>query len=127
MSSSPPSRPEAGLARAEPAPRRYGGSSAQERLAQRRERLLEAALDVFGRNGYANSTMRLICANARMTDRYFYECFGSLDDIFRAIHERLSQELGVQIAASVQAMADAMRIPIAANGKNRIASEVSAG
>lgn len=86
-------------------PRRYAGSSAQERSEQRRERLLEAALDVFGRNGYANTTMRLICANARMTDRYFYECFASLDEVFKAVHERLSAELGMQIAASMSSSA----------------------
>lgn len=101
MSSSSSSRPDTEPSPGASVPRRYGGSSAQERLQQRRERLLEASLDVFGRHGYANSTMRLICANARMTDRYFYECFGSLDEVFRAVHEQLSAELGMQIAASM--------------------------
>jgi AcrR family transcriptional regulator len=77
--------------------RRYGGASAQERQTQRRERLLEAAFDVFGTEGYANTTMRLICAKARLTERYFYENFDSLDQVFVAVHRKLSAELATII------------------------------
>lgn len=74
-------------------PRRYAGASAQERKLQRRERLLDAAFEVFGRQGYKETTLRLICAHARMTDRYFYEHFESLDNIFLQVRQRLSVEL----------------------------------
>jgi AcrR family transcriptional regulator len=76
-----------------PSRRRYGGVSAEARQAQRRERLLEAALDVFGTEGYASATMRLICAKARLTERYFYEQFSGLDDVFRTLHQQLSEGL----------------------------------
>lgn len=78
-------------------PRRYAGASAQERQQQRRERLLDAAFEVFGRRGYKETTMRLICAQARMTDRYFYEHFESLDDIFIQVRQRLAVELMAKI------------------------------
>jgi AcrR family transcriptional regulator len=84
-----------------PAARRYAGASAQERQAQRRERLLEAALDVFGREGYRNTTMRLICAQARLTERYFYESFATLDEVFTTVHRRLSAEVGQRIMLQV--------------------------
>ncbi|MFT3858619.1 MAG: TetR/AcrR family transcriptional regulator [Aquabacterium sp.] len=74
-------------------PRRYGGATAEERQQQRRERLLDSAFEVFGRQGYKETTMRMICAQARMTDRYFYEHFESLDDIFLQVRKRLSVEL----------------------------------
>src|SRR5690606_7857611 len=74
-------------------PRRYAGASAEERKAQRRERLLDAAFEVFGRQGYRETTLRLICAHARMMDRYFYEHFDSLDDIFLQVRQRLANEL----------------------------------
>ncbi|RZL10591.1 MAG: TetR/AcrR family transcriptional regulator [Rubrivivax sp.] len=74
-------------------PRRYGGASAEERKQQRRERLLDAAFEVFGRKGYKETTLRLICAQARMTDRYFYEHFESLDAIFLQVRQRLATEL----------------------------------
>ncbi len=72
------------------ASRRYAGASAAERQTQRRERLLEAAFDVFGRMGYRNTTMRLICAQARLTERYFYESFQTVDEVFLAVHKRQS-------------------------------------
>ncbi|MEY2840663.1 MAG: hypothetical protein RJB60_2962 [Pseudomonadota bacterium] len=81
-----------------PSRRRYGGVSAEARQAQRRERLLEAALDVFGTEGYASATMRLICAKARLTERYFYEQFTGLDDVFQILHQQLSDGLIESVA-----------------------------
>jgi AcrR family transcriptional regulator len=74
-------------------PRKYAGVSAQERKQQRRDRLLDAAYDMFGREGYKQTTLRLVCAHARMTDRYFYEHFESMDDLFLQVRQRLSTEL----------------------------------
>jgi AcrR family transcriptional regulator len=90
MTSETPSPPEVPFTSL---PRRYAGATAQERKLQRRERLLDAAYEVFGRQGYKETTMRLICAQARMTDRYFYEHFESLDDIFLQVRQRLTVEL----------------------------------
>jgi AcrR family transcriptional regulator len=82
--------------------RRYGGVSAAERQAQRRERLIEAGLDVFGRMGYSETTMRMICSQARLTDRYFYEQFTDCDEVYKVVHQRLSAEVMklIAIAAS---------------------------
>lgn len=66
-------------------PRRYGGASAEERSQQRRARLMEAAFEVFGQQGYRQTTMRLICAQARLADRYFYEHFSSTHDCYVAV------------------------------------------
>jgi len=78
--------------------RRYGGVSAEARQGQRRERLLEAALDVFGTEGFARTTMRLICAKARLTERYFYEHFTGLDEIFMALHHQLCQAFIAEVS-----------------------------
>lgn len=78
-------------------PRRYAGATVEERAEQRRERLLEAAFEIFGRQGYRDTTLRQICAQARLTDRYFYDHFKSLDDIFLAVRHRLSSELAERI------------------------------
>lgn len=81
--------------------RRYAGASAEERKKQRRERLIEAAFDVFGREGYRNTTMRLICAQARLTERYFYEHFATIDDVFVAVHRRQSAIVSQRIMAEI--------------------------
>ena len=83
------------------APRPYGGVSAAERQAQRRERLVEAGFDVFGREGYRNTTMRLICAQARLTERYFYEHFANVDEVFLAVHKQLSAQVSAEIMGKV--------------------------
>ena len=84
--------------------RRYGGVSAAERQAQRRERLIEAGLDVFGRMGYSETTMRMICSQARLTDRYFYEQFTDCDEVYKVVHQRLSADVMKQIAVAASSV-----------------------
>jgi AcrR family transcriptional regulator len=84
-----------------PPARRYGGASAAERQAQRLERLLEAGCDVFGRMGYREATMRMVCSQARLTDRYFSEHFTTVDEIFLAVHQKVSAELAKVVLTAV--------------------------
>lgn len=81
--------------------RRYGGASAAERQAQRLERLLDAGFDVFGRIGYREATMRMICSQARLTDRYFYEHFATVDEVFLAVHQKVSAETAKAVVMAV--------------------------
>ncbi len=60
---------------------RYGGASGGERQARRREQLLEAGLEVFGTVGYSASTVKMICTQAGLTERYFYESFQDREDL----------------------------------------------
>jgi AcrR family transcriptional regulator len=76
-----------------PAPRRYQGVSAEERLRARKERLVLAATEVFGRLGFKSATMRDICHEARLADRYFYESFKNVDDAFEAVYAQMADEL----------------------------------
>lgn len=93
----PPSR-GASTVRAE---RRYAGASASERLAERRERLIDAAHVVFGQHGIRYSTMRMVCVEARLADRYFKESFTDCNALFDALHQRLSAQAGRHVAAAV--------------------------
>jgi AcrR family transcriptional regulator len=90
-----------------PTARRYGGASAAERQAQRLERLLEAGFDVFGRMGYREATMRMICSQARLTDRYFYEHFATVDEVFSAVHQKASSEAARAVVMSVATVVNA--------------------
>ena len=49
--------------------RQYRGRSSEERAAERRARLLEAGLQVFGTVGGDKATMTAICAEAKLTER----------------------------------------------------------
>lgn len=72
--------------------RRYGGLSAQERRAQRRQKLLDAAVQVFGTLGLRRATIRDICNEARITERYFSEHFSSISDAYEATFKLISEQ-----------------------------------
>ena len=73
--------------------RRYKGITASERRAQRQERLLESGLELFGTQGYAKTSIRAICAAASVNSRYFYESFGTREDLLFAVYERIATEI----------------------------------
>ncbi len=73
--------------------RRYGGVDSQERQRQRKDKLVEAALIVFGQQGYHHSTVRDVCKQAQLTSRYFYESFDGMKALFREVYNQVNREL----------------------------------
>ncbi|MBJ7352096.1 MAG: TetR/AcrR family transcriptional regulator, partial [Rhodococcus sp.] len=67
--------------------------SADDRLADRRARLLVAGLEVFAAAGAKGATMTAICAHAKLTERYFYENFSSRDDLLERVVDSISDEI----------------------------------
>lgn len=94
---------KAKAARAPASGRSYGGASADERTAERRIRLLDAGLKVFGSVGYHAATVRAICAEAGLTERYFYESFSNSEDLLCAVYSRIIAELNQRVQAAVVA------------------------
>lgn len=70
----------------------WRGSTPEARTAQRRERLLEATLAVWGEPG-TTVTMTRVCAEAGLTERYFYESFSGLDQALAAVLDRVADEI----------------------------------
>ena len=81
--------------------RAYGGVSAGERIAARREKLLDAGLKLFGSRGFATTGVKDVCREAGLTDRYFYESFANSEALFLAVFDRLTDELFGAVAAAV--------------------------
>jgi AcrR family transcriptional regulator len=81
--------------------RPWRGESAEDRRLQRRERLLEAALNAFAQHGIAKTTMRDICGGARLTERYFYESFSSTEQAFDEVYAMLKVELVQRVAEAL--------------------------
>jgi AcrR family transcriptional regulator len=73
--------------------RQYRGHSAEERQSARRERLIEAAIRVYGEFGYRNATVKAVCEAAELTERYFYESFDSSEALLIAAFETVSHRL----------------------------------
>jgi AcrR family transcriptional regulator len=84
-------------------PRTYGGVSGGERQAGRREKLLEAGLELLGRDGWSATTVRAVCAEAGLTERYFYESFANRDELLVAIFDRVAAEAATAVPAAVEA------------------------
>lgn len=89
--------------------RRYRGVAIEERRAERRQRLLEAGLQIFGENGYHAATIRQICAQAGLTERYFYESFAHGEDLLCAVYE---QHMALQQERILAAVVQAEREPL---------------
>jgi AcrR family transcriptional regulator len=84
-----------------PAPRRsYGGRSAEERRAERRERLLAAGLELFGTRGYAATSIERLCATASVSTRNFYEEFTGREELLTALHSSINQRAAEALAAA---------------------------
>jgi AcrR family transcriptional regulator len=81
--------------------RLYGGIDAEQRRASRRTRLMEAALDLLGTEGWQATTVRAICAQARLTPRYFYESFADRDELLLAVFDELVQEAAASVLDAV--------------------------
>lgn len=76
-----------------PNKRRYGGVLPEERQRVRRAKLIEGALEVFGTKGFHATTVREVCVAAHLTERYFYESFKTLPQLFLATYAGLRQQL----------------------------------
>lgn len=67
----------------------YGGVTAEQRVQERRERLLDTALELFATQGYQNTPIEQLCTEARVTTRYFYEAFPGREALLLALYERI--------------------------------------
>ncbi|MEV4239425.1 MULTISPECIES: TetR/AcrR family transcriptional regulator [unclassified Nocardia] len=70
--------------------RSYGGLSKQQRVAQRQARLIDAALELFGTQGYAATSIERLCAVANVSTRSFYEDMGSREALLIALVNRIT-------------------------------------
>ncbi|MGY4100086.1 TetR/AcrR family transcriptional regulator [Nocardia sp. R16R-3T] len=70
--------------------RNYGGLSKQQRVAQRQARLIDAALELFGTQGYAATSIERLCAVANVSTRSFYEDMGSREALLIALVNRIT-------------------------------------
>ena len=86
--------------------RTYGGLDAEQRLAQRREQLLQAALERFAVDGWADATVTGICATAGLSRRYLYEQFEDREALFLAVMDRIAEDVEEVVRSSLAAVAD---------------------
>ncbi len=72
-------------------PSRWRGVPLDERQAERRRILVDAAFELLGTVGVAGTTVRGVCEAAQLNPRYFYESFDDLDALLVAVFNRTAQ------------------------------------
>jgi AcrR family transcriptional regulator len=86
--------------------RRYGGKTAAQRRAERREQLLDAGLELFGTDGYAATTIEGLCARAGLNPRYFYEQFSGRQPLLGAVYERHVDQVRAVVRDAIERAGD---------------------
>jgi AcrR family transcriptional regulator len=71
-----------------------------------RDALVRAGLELFGKRGYAEVGTEEIVARARVTRGALYHHFEDKRDLFRAVHERVEDELIARIGAAMGEVTD---------------------
>jgi len=85
-----------------PPARAYRGVSPEERRAQRRSKLIAAAIAVYGKRGYRQATVKAVCEEAGLTERYFYESFANSEDLLITSYRSVTYKVFGDIAAAGQ-------------------------
>ena len=83
------------------AKRVYAKKNAEDRVLERRERLLQAALELFATQGYANTTIEALCSEAKVTTRHFYQVFAGREELLLALYDQIVNELSVGLLTAM--------------------------
>lgn len=86
--------------------RRYSGLGAAERVTTRRAAVLAAALELFGTKGFRATSVKHICREAGLTERYFYESFRDREASLTALYRALVAELRGATAMAIGSAGD---------------------
>lgn len=73
--------------------RRILGLDDQQRQAQRRTLVLDAALELFGTRGYAKTSIELLCQTAGIGTNSFYDLFPHKEAVLVGLYDRISEQL----------------------------------
>ncbi|MBN3726448.1 TetR/AcrR family transcriptional regulator [Burkholderia sp. Ac-20379] len=88
--------------------RPYGGVAPEARAAERRDALIGAGTRLFGTLGFRKTTVRAICQEAKLNDRYFYAAFTGTDALLQATYQYHAVRLREAVAAALEAAGDGL-------------------
>jgi len=77
-----------------------------------RQALISAALELFSERGYAEVGTEQVVARAAVTRGALYHHFDDKKDLFRAVHERVEQDLVERIGARMEGVSDPWEVMV---------------
>lgn len=89
-----------------PPRRSWAGTPLADRRSARRAALLDAGVGTLGSPDVQPLTVRSVCRAARLTERYFYECFGDRDTFVRAVYDHVAAHARRVLAEASDAPGD---------------------
>ncbi|MYR08167.1 TetR family transcriptional regulator [Gordonia sp. SID5947] len=91
--------------------RPYRGRPSHERSAERRERLVDAGVELVGTGGVNAMTMRAVCRVAGLSQKFFYESFADTDALLHEVYRTTLRRAGgiIDEAATDSTDADSRR------------------
>ncbi len=87
--------------------RTYGGVDTEQRRAERRDKLLEAALDEFTSKGYHKTKIADLCTRAGVSTRNFYEKFASKEALLLELHAYINRVAMKRMLPLLDSLTDA--------------------
>lgn len=87
-------------------PTRWAGVPLDDRRAERRGLLIDAAYALFGDGGEAALTVRSVCRACGLNTRYFYESFADTDELLGAMFDKVSAELAAAVDVAIAAVGE---------------------
>ncbi|MFV1872131.1 MAG: TetR/AcrR family transcriptional regulator [Oleiphilus sp.] len=81
--------------------RTYAGKSLEDRKRFRRQQFLKAGLCVFGELGFRQASVRRLCKEAQLTDRYFYEECGNLETLLVDVYQQCMTNVSKKILNAI--------------------------
>ncbi|MBB5889379.1 TetR/AcrR family transcriptional regulator [Kutzneria kofuensis] len=79
--------------------------ASEQRRAERRQRLLQAALGLFTTVGYRQTKIVQICAEAGVSTRNFYEEFTGKEQVLLTLHDLINSAALDRVSAALQTLA----------------------
>lgn len=87
--------------------RAYAGVASDQRRAERRQRLLAAALRLFTTAGYRQTKIVQICADAGVSTRNFYEEFTGKEQVLLTLHDMINSAALDRVRAALDTLGQA--------------------
>src|SRR5699024_1626438 len=81
-----------------PTSHRWHGTLRAERDSARRTRLLEAALELYGTDGFRRTSVQALCQESGVSSRSFYELFSTQEDVLEQLYIELNAEITTALA-----------------------------
>lgn len=84
--------------------RTYRGMLPEQRRADRRQRLLTAALEIFTTDGYHTTRIEQLCSHAGVSTRNFYEEFASKEEMLLTLYDQINTAGMAMVTSAMEAL-----------------------